>query len=55
MTQRMMAVASLLVVVVKGEKPDACLDVGGRGSRKTDGARMMMCVCACATRLRDSW
>lgn len=53
------------LVVVKGKKPEAGLDVGGGGCcccgrKKTIGAGMMMCVCACATRLRarteaDCW
>lgn len=49
----------LLVLVMQVGKPGAVLDVGGGGScgstEKTDGARMMMCVCACATRLRCSY
>lgn len=59
-----MVIVAALVELMKGERPDGSLDVGRwwcwwrlllRAARRTNGARMMMCVGACATRLRDSY
>lgn len=57
-------IVAALVELMKGERPDGSLGVGRwwcwwrlllRAARRTNGARMMMCVGACATRLRDSY